>query len=273
MLRSLKFSLPSTSFTNSNFNGLNNSFTNSQNFKFLTKNFNQFTIFNNKYNYKYNYNLSTVSKRTYSSKEDDHHGHGNHGHSVTKKQTLEEREKEIDIINELIRKREELIKVKAQEPPISLTQLNKEMHELKLRLDDYLHENKFSRESIEKLKSLGMDPIAAEWEHATGIERAQIEIELSGETIEDEIRGPFGTWENPVIVPSYYHFRLVGCLGHEGKTQHELLWHEVKIGKPLICVECGQVFKLQRVPLPGHEDDPRYKEEEKGNYFIPQPHH
>jgi len=143
-----------------------------------------------------------------------------------------------------------------------------------LYFDDKLHSSNFNRRMIDKVSQIsGMDPILAEWEHVTGAEREQIEVELAGETIEDDLRGPFVTWEHPVIVPSYYHFRLVGCLGHEGKTQHELLWHEVKIGKPLICVECGQVFKLKRIPMPGNEDDPRYKEEEKGNYFVPKAGH
>jgi len=265
-LRSFKCS--TSALTNSSFNVLKYNFTSSQNFAFLAvsnKNYKQFTL-----TYKYN-NLSTFSKRTYSSKDD--HGHGHQTDVVKHEKTLspEEIEAKKAQIESLMKRRDAAVEAALAKNVVpSVLDLAEKLHEYQLFFDDQLHESNFNREVTHDVAQVsGMDPILAEWEHVTGVEREQIEVELAGETIEDELRGPFGTWEHPVIVPSYYHFRLVGCLGHEGKTQHELLWHEVKIGKPLICVECGQVFKLQRIPMPGYEDDPRYKEEEKGNYFIP----
>jgi hypothetical protein len=47
-------------------------------------------------------------------------------------------------------------------------------------------------------------------------------------------------------------------LGGPGK-EHELIWHEVVENHPLVCVECGQVFKLRKMapqvdPNPNPED-------------------
>lgn len=63
------------------------------------------------------------------------------------------------------------------------------------------------------------------------------------------LKGAFGTRENPVKVPSWHDSRIVGCTGGPGEEEHELLWHEVKKGKPLICLECGQWFELVDHPL------------------------
>eukprot|EP01123_Difflugia_compressa_P010353 TRINITY_DN3776_c1_g1_i1.p1 TRINITY_DN3776_c1_g1~~TRINITY_DN3776_c1_g1_i1.p1 ORF type:complete len:185 (-),score=27.65 TRINITY_DN3776_c1_g1_i1:66-620(-) len=56
--------------------------------------------------------------------------------------------------------------------------------------------------------------------------------------------GPRGTLANPTIVESVFPTRTVGCAGSEETQVHEILWHVVKREKPLICLECGQVFKL-----------------------------
>ena len=89
-------------------------------------------------------------------------------------------------------------------------------------------------------------------EHATGLEKAEILSALKGEKLfgESILTGAFGTLEKPVKVPSAFSSRLVGCVGGDGENGHDLLWHEVKEGKPLICAECGQVFQLVKRPLP-----------------------
>ena len=89
-------------------------------------------------------------------------------------------------------------------------------------------------------------------EHATGLEKAELLSLLKGEKLFGEpiLTGAFGTLEKPVLVPSIFTSRLVGCVGGEGEHEHALLWHEVKEGKPLICAECGQVFKLVKQKLP-----------------------
>jgi hypothetical protein len=70
--------------------------------------------------------------------------------------------------------------------------------------------------------------------------------------LDDILTGPFGTPENPVLVPSAFDSRIVGCMGGPGPLSHNILWHLVKKDKPLVCLECGQVFKL--VPLEQWEE-------------------
>merc|ERR1719282_2210736 len=97
--------------------------------------------------------------------------------------------------------------------------------------------------SEESGKRVGLTSVL---DHATGEEKAELLAELEGkELYEQYLSGPFGTIENPVIVPSVFHTRIVGCVGGDGESSHDLLWHEVKKDKPTICVECGQVFKLK----------------------------
>jgi len=82
-----------------------------------------------------------------------------------------------------------------------------------------------------------------------GLERIEalgLKDQFTGETI---LTGPFGTKEDPVIVQSYFNSRIVGCQGGPGDLAHELLWHEVRREKPLVCLECGQFFVLQPHPL------------------------
>ena len=67
-----------------------------------------------------------------------------------------------------------------------------------------------------------------------------------GESI---LRGPFGTREKPVKVYSWYDSRIVGCMGGPGEHEHDILWHEVRKDKPLICLECGQWFQLEEHPM------------------------
>eukprot|EP01097_Dermamoeba_algensis_P005873 TRINITY_DN369_c0_g1_i2.p1 TRINITY_DN369_c0_g1~~TRINITY_DN369_c0_g1_i2.p1 ORF type:complete len:245 (+),score=72.69 TRINITY_DN369_c0_g1_i2:72-806(+) len=66
---------------------------------------------------------------------------------------------------------------------------------------------------------------------------------------EDEyLDGPFGTFEKPVVVTSVNSSRIVGCAGGPGyEEEHEITWHVLHQGRPLVCLDCGQVFKLQRV--------------------------
>ena len=56
--------------------------------------------------------------------------------------------------------------------------------------------------------------------------------------------GAFGTPEKPVIVKSVFDTRITGCVGGEG-SEHALTWHVVSHGKPLVCLECGQVFQVR----------------------------
>merc|ERR1712063_247572 len=97
--------------------------------------------------------------------------------------------------------------------------------------------------SEESGKRVGLTSVL---DHATGEEKEELLTELEGkELYEQYLSGPFGTIEKPVIVPSVMHTRIVGCVGGDGDSSHDLLWHEVKKDKPTICIECGQVFKLK----------------------------
>lgn len=51
-------------------------------------------------------------------------------------------------------------------------------------------------------------------DHATGEEKQELLAELEGkELYEQYLTGPFGTIEKPVIVPSVFNTRIVGCVG------------------------------------------------------------
>jgi hypothetical protein len=39
--------------------------------------------------------------------------------------------------------------------------------------------------------------------------------------------------------------RFISLPGGEGDRAHDLMWHEVRLEKPLMCADCGQVFVLK----------------------------
>eukprot|EP01088_Endostelium_zonatum_P012910 TRINITY_DN2721_c0_g1_i2.p1 TRINITY_DN2721_c0_g1~~TRINITY_DN2721_c0_g1_i2.p1 ORF type:complete len:312 (+),score=74.81 TRINITY_DN2721_c0_g1_i2:48-938(+) len=88
-----------------------------------------------------------------------------------------------------------------------------------------------------------------EFASTTGIERLEFIMKSPFNIAEAGISGPFGTPENPVLVPSFEDARIVGCEGGAPPRAHDLLWHEVRITKPTCCVACGQIFKLVPHPL------------------------
>jgi len=99
--------------------------------------------------------------------------------------------------------------------------------------------------------------------HAVGDERAEIDFGPFDQTV---LKGGFGSEKSPIEVPSRYHSRIVGCTG-SADTEHEILWHEVKLGKDLVCMECGQFFSLRLIPgfehlahAHGHGHDEHHEE-------------
>jgi len=62
------------------------------------------------------------------------------------------------------------------------------------------------------------------------------------------LRGPFGTLEDPVVVPSILESRIVGCLGHPDDP-HDLTWHIVSEHRNAVCALCAQVFVFKRMEL------------------------
>ncbi|XVF24849.1 hypothetical protein REPUB_Repub13aG0163200 [Reevesia pubescens] len=97
---------------------------------------------------------------------------------------------------------------------------------------------------------------------ATGHEREELEVELEGKNILEDVNypvGPFGTKEAPAVIMSYYDKRIVGCPGGEGEEEHDVVWFWLEKGKPHECPVCSQYFVLEVVgpggPPDGHGDD------------------
>ncbi|KAE8689916.1 Cytochrome c oxidase subunit 5b-1 [Hibiscus syriacus] len=97
---------------------------------------------------------------------------------------------------------------------------------------------------------------------ATGHEREELEAELEGKKILQDVNnpvGPFGTKEAPAVVKSYYNKRIVGCPGGEGEDEHDVVWFWLEKGKPHECPVCSQYFVLEVVgpggPPDGHGDE------------------
>lgn len=68
--------------------------------------------------------------------------------------------------------------------------------------------------------------------------------------------GPFGTEENPVLVPSRGRYRMVGCYGgYNGTIEHELAWFALRQGPKHRCPLCGQIFQLWTTDS-SHKDHP-----------------
>jgi len=59
--------------------------------------------------------------------------------------------------------------------------------------------------------------------------------------------GPFGTIENPVIVPSITNDRVIACTGGVGDDEHAAMWFHCREGFLYRCGECDQIFMLARV--------------------------
>merc|ERR1712224_712535 len=59
--------------------------------------------------------------------------------------------------------------------------------------------------------------------------------------------GPFGTIENPVLIPAMSTERVVGCTGGTGDDEHCLLLFRCHEGYLYRCAECDQIFMHVRV--------------------------
>jgi len=68
--------------------------------------------------------------------------------------------------------------------------------------------------------------------------------------------GPFGTIENPVLVPAIHTERIVGCTGGTGDSEHVPLWFRCREGFLYRCGECDQIFMHVRVKYEAPTGDP-----------------
>ena len=101
--------------------------------------------------------------------------------------------------------------------------------------------------------------IATEYEQTTGLERIEYLAKLQGKKIflDQPLDLSYkGTPSRPIIVPSLYNERIVGCCGNP-RWDHDMNWMWVKKDENARCIECGQVFKLELVGqdlFPPHEE-------------------
>eukprot|EP01089_Gocevia_fonbrunei_P007067 TRINITY_DN180_c0_g1_i1.p1 TRINITY_DN180_c0_g1~~TRINITY_DN180_c0_g1_i1.p1 ORF type:complete len:189 (+),score=40.60 TRINITY_DN180_c0_g1_i1:90-656(+) len=102
-----------------------------------------------------------------------------------------------------------------------------------------------------------VDPIIVQGKVLSGADQASVTgfqalelSELGKDYFSDTlyVQEHFGTLEEPIIVESFEETRIVGCDGGPG-FPHDTLWHELNLKKPLVCLECGQCFKLVEHPL------------------------
>jgi len=120
-------------------------------------------------------------------------------------------------------------------------------------------------------RDMGLTIVNEAAEHILGV------IELYEYLKSSPFIGPFGTIENPVLIPAIHTERVVGCSGGTGDSEHVPLWFRCREGFLYRCGECDQIFMLVRVmyELPENEEinpiDPDVKDVydfsllEKGN--------
>uniref|UniRef100_A0A1B0ABJ5 Cytochrome c oxidase subunit 5B, mitochondrial n=1 Tax=Glossina pallidipes TaxID=7398 RepID=A0A1B0ABJ5_GLOPL len=92
----------------------------------------------------------------------------------------------------------------------------------------------------------GAQEMAHPLEHATGLEKKEMLAFLSGKCDpyhSDVIKRGSGTAENPTLIPSAFHGRIVGCICCDNRFVN-FMWLEK--GCPKRC-ECGYWFKLTEV--------------------------
>eukprot|EP00929_Paragymnodinium_shiwhaense_P018046 TRINITY_DN1279_c0_g4_i1.p1 TRINITY_DN1279_c0_g4~~TRINITY_DN1279_c0_g4_i1.p1 ORF type:complete len:289 (+),score=56.52 TRINITY_DN1279_c0_g4_i1:76-867(+) len=90
-------------------------------------------------------------------------------------------------------------------------------------------------------RDMGLTIVNPQAEHVLGI------IELYEYLKSSPFIGPFGTIENPVLIPAIHTERVVGCTGGTGDLEHVPLWFRCREGFLYRCGECDQIFMLVRV--------------------------
>lgn len=105
-----------------------------------------------------------------------------------------------------------------------------------------LNPDRLAKVSLKQLaKDMGMELATPSVENMVGL------LELYEYLKNACFIGPFGTIENPVLVPAVQDFRYVACTGGLGEDEHVPLWFRAQDGFLYRCGECDQVFMLARV--------------------------
>jgi len=87
-------------------------------------------------------------------------------------------------------------------------------------------------------------------DNAVGLEALEQHFNRRGKhlTYQAVLTGPFGTIENPVIVPTAKQERFVGCCGGNGEhgepEEHDPVWFLATPKDSVACPVCAQVFRL-----------------------------
>eukprot|EP00871_Galdieria_phlegrea_P003507 jgi/Galph1/4157/GphlegSOOS_G2836.1 len=103
-----------------------------------------------------------------------------------------------------------------------------------------------------ELRPSAPDRMPDAFDQATGSERAELEDPDIYRNPEKYVNSrvmiaPFGSKEKPLLIPSRYDARLIGCTGRKAPNDHEIYYMTVKEKNDKVCPLCGQVFRLKRV--------------------------
>jgi len=90
-------------------------------------------------------------------------------------------------------------------------------------------------------RDMGLSVVNEPAEHMIGL------LELYEYLKSSPFVGPFGTIENPVLIPAIHTERVVGCTGGTGDSEHVPLWFRCREGFLYRCGECDQMFMHVRV--------------------------
>lgn len=90
-------------------------------------------------------------------------------------------------------------------------------------------------------RDMGLTIVNEPMEHWLGL------IELYEYLKSSPFIGPFGTIENPVLIPGIHIERVAGCTGGTGDNEHVPLWFRCQEGFLYRCGECDQIFMYCRV--------------------------
>jgi len=105
-----------------------------------------------------------------------------------------------------------------------------------------LNPEKMVKTSYKQLAyDMGMPVVNKAMEHQMGL------IELYEYLKVSPFIGPWGSIENPALVPSTSDVRMAGCTGGTGDDEHRALYFNIREGFMYRCGECDQIYMLVRI--------------------------